>query len=63
MKIYILKRKDDYYYDEYTEVSVVAKNEERVLEMAREKLRGRWYVDEEANLDKEKMLTANFYRG
>lgn len=62
MKVYIVKRTDDYGYDECTEQTIVAENADRALELA-EKEYGVWEIKEKVDLDKEQILTQHFLWG
>ncbi|MCS6103456.1 hypothetical protein DWV13_01880 [Clostridium botulinum] len=56
LNVYILERKDEYDYDQCIEQTIVAKTEERAIELA-DKEYGIWEVTKIVDLNLEQVLT------
>ncbi|NFO86474.1 hypothetical protein FDC58_10570 [Clostridium botulinum] len=56
LNVYVVERQDDWDYDECIEQTIVAKTEERAIELAN-KEHGVWIVDKKVDLNIEQVLT------
>lgn len=63
MKVYVVKRADEWEYDCPIEQTIVAKNKERALEIAIQKAGGEWEIEKEVDLEKEQILTIDKNQG
>lgn len=62
LNVYILKIKGRWSYDQCVEQTIVAKDEERALQIAN-KEDGIWVIDRQVDLNVEQVLTKDIYEG
>ncbi len=62
MNLYIVVREDETWYDECTEQTILAENENKALEMASKEY-GKWRIHEVVDMTKPKVLTQHFIYG
>lgn len=62
MKVFVVNRKDEIDYDEYTEQTIVASSSEKALELANKEY-GEWKILREVDLTQEQVLTKDFRCG
>ncbi|BAO04738.1 uncharacterized protein CBO05P1_019 [Clostridium botulinum B str. Osaka05] len=62
LNVYVLARQDDWNYDECVEQTIVAKSEERAIELANKEY-GVWGIIKKVDLDVEQVLTKDVNDG
>lgn len=62
LNVYVLERQDSFDHDEYVEQTIVAKTEERAIDLASKEF-GVWCVSKKVDLNIEQVLTKDFNAG